>query len=184
MLDSPDHMVWRPRRGGITEGNSAMPRSIVSFAALVLVTSLGACVTPQSVEPPRVQLQNVRLLKSVGLVQFVQVDLLVSNPNDFDIPLTGMDFTMKVNGVDFAQGLSNATVTVPRLGRATVPVEVTIKMLTVFNQIQAVSKRGTLDYRLTGKAYLDHVLLPSVSFDRKGSLSLQRGGHGFQPVES
>lgn len=161
-----------------------MPRLIASFAALAFVLSLGACVTPQKVEAPRVQLQNVRLLQIRGLMQMIEVDLLVSNPNDFEIPLTGMDFTMKINGVDFAQGLSNATVTVPRLGRATVPVEVTVSMLTVLSQLQAVQKKGALDYRLTGKAYLDHVLLPSVSFDREGSLNLQSGGRGFQAQES
>jgi len=161
-----------------------MPRLIASFAALAFGVSAGACVTPEKVEAPRVQLQNVRLLEIKGLVQLVRVDLLVSNPNDFEIPLTGMDFTMQVNGVDFAQGLSNETVTVPRLGRATVPVEVAISMLTVVSQLQAVQDRGALDYRLTGKAYLDHVLLPSVSFDRKGSLSLQNGGRGFRALES
>ncbi len=161
-----------------------MPRPIASVTAFVLLLSFGACVTPQSVEAPHVALGNVRLLESRGLMQRIRVDLLVSNPNDFDIPLTGLDFSMTVNGADFANGLSEAAVTLPRRGQATVPVEVTIKMLTVFNQIQAVQKRGALDYRLTGKAYLDHLLLPSVDFDRTGSLSLQRGGRGFQVLES
>jgi LEA14-like dessication related protein len=141
-------------------------------------------VTPQSVEAPQVALANVRLLDAKGLMQRIRVDLLVSNPNDFDIPLTGLDFSMTVNGADFGNGLSNAAVTLPRRGQATVPVDVTIKMLTVFNQIQAVQKRGALDYRLTGTAYLDHLLLPSVSFDRTGSLSLKQGGRGCQISES
>lgn len=161
-----------------------MPRVIASLAALIFILAVAACVTPQSIEPPRIQLQNVRILSSMGLAQRIGVDLLVSNPNDFDIPLTGMDFTMTVNGVDFAQGLSNAVVTIPRLGRATVPVEVTISMLSVVNQIGAAQNRRALDYRLTGKAYLDLALLPSVSFDQKGRLGLSRRHLGFQALES
>jgi LEA14-like dessication related protein len=141
-------------------------------------------VTPQSVEAPQVALANVRLLDAKGLMQRIRVDLLVSNPNEFDIPLTGLDFNMTVNGVDFANGLSEEAVTVPRSGSAVVPVEVTIRMLTVLNQIQAVQKRGSLDYRLTGTAYLDHLLLPSVDFERTGSLTLKQGGRGFQISES
>ncbi len=160
-----------------------MPRLIASVTTFMLLLSLGACVTPQSVEAPQVALESVRLLEAKGLVQRVRIDLLVSNPNDFDIPLTGLDFSMTVNGADFAKGLSEETVTVPRSGNAVVPVDVTINMLTVFNQIQAVQTRGALDYRLTGTAYLDHLLLPSVDFDRTGSLSLQQGGRGFRVSE-
>jgi hypothetical protein len=54
-----------------------MPRLIASAAAFVLLLSLGACVTPQSVEAPQVALANVRLLDAKGLMQRIRVDLLV-----------------------------------------------------------------------------------------------------------
>ena len=155
-----------------------MPRLFAVFAVVVFAFLPGACVTPQSVEPPHVQLQNVRLLEAKGLMQLVRVDLLVSNPNGFDIPLRGLDFSLTVNGQDFADGLSNETITLPRGGRAIVPVDVTIKMLAVFRQIQAAQKLGKLDYRLSGTAYLDHALLASIAFDRAGSLSLRNDGGG------
>ena len=163
-----------------------MTRLFASVTAFVLLLSLGACVTPQSVEPPRVELENVRLLEAKGLMQLVRVDLMVSNPNDFDIPLTGLDFSITVNGKNFANGLSNTAVTLPRRGRATVPVDVTISMLAVLRQLQAVQKLGTLDYHLSGTASLDHLLLPSIAFDRTGSLSLRNdgGGRRLQALES
>ncbi len=163
-----------------------MTRLFASTAVFVAVLSLGACVTPKSVEAPRIALQNVRLLEARGLMQMIRVDLMVSNPNDFDIPLTGLDFIMTVNGKDFAEGLSNAAVNLPRRGRATVPVDVSISMLAVLLQLQAVQKQGSLDYHLTGTAFLDHVLLPKVDFDRKGSLGLRNdgGGRRLQALES
>ncbi len=163
-----------------------MTRLFASIAVFVVVLNLGACVTPKSVEAPRIALQNVRLLEARGLMQMIRVDLMVSNPNDFDIPLTGLDFIMTVNGQDFAEGLSNAAVTLPRRGRATVPVDVSISMLAVLLQLQAVQKQGSLDYHLTGTAFLDHVLLPKIDFDRKGSLGLRNdgGGRRLQALET
>jgi LEA14-like dessication related protein len=163
-----------------------MPRAIAAFSVFFLSLLLVGCVTPQKVESPTVQLQNVKLLKARGLMQMVRVDLLVSNPNDFDIPLTGLQFNMEVNGVAFAEGLSNSRVDIPRLGRATVPVEVWIKGLTVVRQLQAVRKTKKLDYHLSGKALLDHVLLPSVTFDRRGSVAFRNDGSGmrFHALES
>ncbi len=159
-----------------------MMRRTANFAALALLAMLGGCVTPQSVEPLGVTLQNVRILKSEGLSQNIAVDLLVSNPNDFDIPLTGLKFDMKINGRDFAQGLSNETVTVPRLGRAVVPVQVTVSVLAVMRQIQAVQRSGGVEYEVAGTAFLNHVLLPSVDFQKAGKLDLHIQGRqrGFK----
>ncbi|UCH75377.1 MAG: LEA type 2 family protein [Rhodospirillales bacterium] len=163
-----------------------MPRLLALSVLLVSYFLLGACVTPQSVEPPGIALQNVRLLEARGLVQMVRIDLLVSNPNDFDIPLTGLDFDMTVNGKNFAQGRSAAAVTLPRRGQASVPVDIGVEMLAVLRQLQAVQRLGKLDYRLSGTASLDHMLLPRVSFDRTGTLSLRRdgGGRRLQALES
>lgn len=150
-----------------------MMRKTVSAALLVLAFALSGCATPQVMERPRIALQNVRILKAEGLLQRLQVDLLVSNPNDFDIPLTGLDFTLRINGKEFASGLSNQRVTIPRLGDATVPVEVTVSLLSVFQQLQAFRKVQSLDYDIAGEVHLDHMLLRTVPFDKAGSLKLR-----------
>jgi len=100
-----------------------MSRWFASLAVIVLLAGLAGCVAPQKVEAPGVALQDVKILNSEGFTQHLRVDLLVSNPNDFDIPLTGLKFGMQMNGLDFAEGLSNQRVDIPRLGRAVVPVE-------------------------------------------------------------
>jgi LEA14-like dessication related protein len=116
------------------------------------------------------------LLNTEGFTQHLRVELLVSNPNVFDIPLTGLKFGMRMNGLNFAEGLSNQRVDIPRLGRAVVPVEVTVSVLAIMKQIQAVQRKNGLDYRVAGTVYLDHVLLPSVDFDRQGKLDLNIDG--------
>lgn len=148
----------------------------VSAALMVVAVALSGCVTQQVVEQPRIALQNVRILKAEGLLQYLQVDLLVSNPNDFDIPLTGLDFSLAINGKDFASGLSNRRVTIPRLGDATVPVEVTVSLLSLFQVLQAARGARSLDYSIAGKIHLDTMVLRTVPFDKTGSLTRRRDG--------
>lgn len=153
-----------------------MSRLFAPLALIVLLAGLGGCVTPDKVLAPKITFQNVKLLKAEGFTQRLEVELLVSNPNDFDIPLTGMKFVMQMNGLDFGEGLLSRRVDIPRLGRATVPVEVTVPVLAVFKQIQAIQKKKSLNYRVAGTAYLDHLLLPSIDFDREGKVDLNIEG--------
>lgn len=155
-----------------------------TFLTFTLILAAAGCVTPQSVEAPGIALENVRLLKAEGLSQRLQVDLLVSNPNDFNIPLTGLQFSMQANGREFGKGLSGDRVTIPRLGQATVSVEIRVSVLSIFQQIQEMQSTGSLTYQVTGKAFLDHILIGSVPFDRAINVTLDKetGVPRFDPV--
>lgn len=159
-------------------------RKLFPATVLILIVTLTGCITAQSVKAPRIALGNVRLLDSKGLVQRLQIELLVANPNDFDIPLTGLQFTMQLNGLDFANGLSNARVTLPRLGEAVVPVTVTVSILAVLQQVQAVSESTGLEYKITGEVFIDHVLVGTVPFEKSGKLEMggKPGETGFRPI--
>lgn len=159
-------------------------RKLASITVLPLLLVLAGCVAPQSVKAPSITLGNVRILETRGLIQRLQIDLLVGNPNDFDIPLTGLEFTMQLNGLDFAQGLSSETVTIPRLGEATVPVDVSVSLLAVFQQMQMAASGQGVSYRIAGKAYLDHALVGTVPFARQGTLMPGDDplGKGFKPL--
>ncbi len=158
-----------------------MVRGITFLAGAMLALALAGCVPAQKVVSPRVELQNVKILQAEGLMQRLEVQLLVSNPNDFDIPLTGLDFALRLNDLDFGTGLSNTRVDIPRLGQAVVPVEIRVSLFSVFQQIQALQNRTSLDYGIAGTVHLDHLLLGNVPFERKGSMSLQ-DGKAFVPL--
>lgn len=141
------------------------------FAVLVL-SGLGGCVTPQSVQEPNITLQNVKFLKAEGFVQYMEVEMLVANPNDFKIPLTGLKFGLQMNGTDFAEGITEQRVVIPKLGQAVVPVRIKVNMGAVMRQIRVAQGRKGVGYRIAGTAFLDHLLLPSVDFAREGSIRL------------
>ncbi len=159
-------------------------RKLFFVTVLILIVTLTGCITAQSVKAPRIALGKVRLLDSTGLTQRLEVELLVANPNDFDIPLTGLQFVMQMNGLDFANGLSNARVTLPRLGEAVVPVTVTVSILAVLQQVRAVSESTGLEYKITGEVFIDHALVGKVPFEKSGKLEMggKPGETGFRPI--
>jgi Conserved secreted protein len=55
-------------------------------------------------EPPEVLVTNVTPLDATMFEQRLRVDLRVRNPNDFDYHLTGIDFTLNLNGKRLARG--------------------------------------------------------------------------------
>lgn len=138
--------------------------------ALVLALLLAACA-PVISKPPAVTLAGVDL-ESIGLFeQRYVLQLRVTNPNDSDIPVEGVSFDIELNGMHFATGVSNAAVTVPRLGEALLEVKATSNLASFMRQLRDQRKDGRdgLDYRIKGNLRVPgHGALP---FERKGELA-------------
>jgi LEA14-like dessication related protein len=143
------------------------------FIAIAFVILFAGCATVDDAKPPSIQLLNLRLGAGGLLNQELLIEIRIGNPNDFDLPLTGLTFQLDVNGQPFADGLSNTTVTVPRLGYATVPVTGQTNILSVFRQLMFLGKTDRITYRLHGTAYVGRLgINQSVPYERKGELSL------------
>lgn len=122
-------------------------------------------------EPPRVSLVGIQPLDMTLMEQRYRLALRILNPNDVDLPVSGMNYSVELNGREFAYGVSRQEVTIPALGEAVVEVEVISSLLDMLRQLRALeddTARG-LDYRLVGDLRLgDHgVRLP---FEYSGSL--------------
>lgn len=81
----------------------------------VAATLLTACSVGSDVRPPQVAVEAVRPVGGGLFSQQVRLDLRVTNPNDFDLEVTGGRANLNVNGRPFANGVSNKQVT--RMGR-------------------------------------------------------------------
>ncbi len=138
---------------------------------------LGACASStKDAEPPTIRLTNLRL-GSIGLLsQELFLDLKLGNPNDFDLPLTGLTFALDVNGNFLADGLSDQRVNIPRLGFATVTVTGTTDTLNVLRQLMSLGEASALDYKISGTAYFGRMgVRRAVPYTRSGSVSLMPG---------
>lgn len=144
------------------------------FFVLGLFFVLIGCTSVDDAKPPSIQLSNIQLGSGGLLNQELLIEIRIGNPNNFELPLTGLTFALDVNGQPFADGLSNATVTVPRLGYASVPVTGNTNILSIFRQLMFLGKTDRISYRLHGTAYVGRLgINQAVPYERKGELSLQ-----------
>ncbi|KAA3652997.1 MAG: hypothetical protein DWQ11_09770 [Proteobacteria bacterium] len=142
-------------------------RVLTAAAALVLA---GCASLPLNMQPPEVSVSDLRLL-DVGLFeQRFGLSLRVLNPNDAEIPIDGLSFTVELNGKPFAKGVSNQAVTVPRLSEAMLEVEAVSSLTGLLRQFGAMAKgQERIDYRIHGTLYTGR-LFGGVPFDQRGEV--------------
>lgn len=132
-----------------------------------------ACATVDDVKSPTVSLVQVEMGRTGLLSQELVLTLRVGNPNDFAIPLEGLALSVAVNGRDLADGLSDETVTLPRLGYADVTVLATASTLGVIRELISLGSEATLDYGISGTAYVGTPLgRRAVPYDKTGTFSI------------
>ena len=118
-------------------------------------------------EPPEVLVTDVTPLESTIFEQHLRVNLRVRNPNDFELRVTGLDFTLDLNGQRLARGLTSQTLTIPRLSDAVMAVETSTSTLDVVRQLLNLGQRQDLSYQLKGVLHLQGSRLP---FEHEGVL--------------
>jgi LEA14-like dessication related protein len=147
----------------------------LALGLLIVVTAalpvLGCASTGDAV-PPRVRLADMKFVRSGLFVQQIGLDLLVGNPNNFDIAIEGLTFELEINGRAFADGFSNQALTIPRLSEATVPVTASTTLLDLVQQALILGDKGDLSYRISGVTYLGGLHKRSLPYERAGKLRL------------
>jgi len=118
-------------------------------------------------EPPDVLVTNVIPLDATMFEQRLQVDLRIRNPNDFDLVVTGIDFTLNLNGKRLARGLGNKEVTISRLGDAVTSVQTSTSTFDIVRQLMNLSQKQDLAYSISGVLHSKEGRLP---FDNEGVL--------------
>lgn len=126
-------------------------RHRASLCLIVLALLLPGCASWFiKGEPPEVLVTNVTPLDATMFEQRLRVDLRVRNPNDFDYHLTGIDFTLNLNGKRLARGLASKEITVPRLGDAVMTIDTSTSTLDIMRQLLQLSQKQELTYDIKG----------------------------------
>nr|WP_314901586.1 LEA type 2 family protein [uncultured Deefgea sp.] len=133
-----------------------------------MLALLSACTgIPSHFEKPQVNLAGLQIAELGLIEQKFIVSLRVTNPNDINVPINGLNLKLDVNGQPFATGVSNEKVTLAKLGDTMIKVNVTTNLSNIWKQVKSLNK--PLSYSLSGKLLLP--LVPGgLSFDRKGEL--------------
>lgn len=156
--------------------------SLARLSAVVLAfVVLSGCARYGDPIPPQVRLADLRPLTGGLLEQRFRLDLRVTNPNDFALDIRAVSVDLDLNGQPFASGLSNQATTVPALGNALVPVELSSGILEIVRQLLGVTQSTEFSYSMKGTAYLGGLRIgqDSVPFEQNGSLGLGSSSGGI-----
>jgi LEA14-like dessication related protein len=123
-------------------------------------------------EAPRVSLVSIQPKDMGVLEQRYGLQLRILNPNDTDLPVAGMHYSLQINDREFAYGVSRQLVTIPAYGEAVLDVDVVSNLLNVLQQLQeaGTGKQESLKYRLSGSLSLAN-RLGKLPFDYRGELN-------------
>ena len=144
-------------------------------AALGAALLSASCALAPKLEAPQLSIADVQVQSSDLWEQHLKVRLHVHNPNDRSLPIKALEYTVEVEGQQFASGASAAAFTVPPLGDSEFDMNVTTNLAGVVLKLLA---RGSgpgseeVGYRLVGKVSLSEGFLRSVPFDQKGTFKL------------
>lgn len=127
---------------------------------------------------PSIKIKDVKIknLSFTNAELVAQVE--VSNPNDFDLGLSNLNYQLNVNQQNWAQGKINKSSNIPKKGKGIVEIPVKLNLLDAGKSAyNALVNKAPVEYQLTGKTELDtgiellrDYIMP---FDIKGTTSFQ-----------
>jgi LEA14-like dessication related protein len=139
----------------------------------------GCAAFAPRLETPHLSVVDVTLVKSDLFEQRLRARMRVQNPNDRELAVKGITYTIEVGGEEFGRGISGSSFVVPRMGEAEFDMNITANMAgTLIRLISRAEKQGgrapeAIEYRIVGKVSLATGVLRSVPFEEKGSFSLR-----------
>lgn len=120
--------------------------------------------------PPEVFLADVSPVGGGLFEQRILLTFRVTNPNAFDLDVSGMSFQLDMNGEPLARGVSNEPLVLESLGEQLVTAEASTTTFGLLHQLLRLGERRELAYALSGRMHLANASVPSVAFQRDARL--------------
>ena len=146
-----------------------------SFGVVVcaLVLCLAACSTPK-LAVPKLALVSVAMTSADIFNQQFMVRLNVENPNDTELRITGIDYTLFLEGDSFAEGLSNKPFTVPASGDTDFDMIVRTNFVSSAGRlVSRLNGRDQVQYVVEGKVLTEISGLKKIPFQESGTVTLK-----------
>jgi len=153
-------------------------RALRLLLAAALATLLASCSTLGSkLEAPHMEVVGVQMLSTDMFSQRFKLRMLVKNPNDLELPVRGLEYTIIMMGDSFAEGESAESFVLPALGEAEFDMLVTTNFVSSFARLLSRAGGGKLediDYEIAGKVYVDKGMLRKIPFSHRGTVDFTR----------
>ena len=138
------------------------------------VLVLSGCATV-NFESPKLSVVSVGMVSADVFSQQFRIRLHVSNPNDRDLPIKGIEYKLFLQGDSFAEGLSNQPFVVPALGEAEFDTVVRTNFMSSIGRMLSKlnsSDDGKVQYAFVGTVLLSKGVLRKIPFSEQGMVDL------------
>jgi len=145
---------------------------VVAAALLVACASFGP-----HLQAPHVDLLSVQMLSTDMFAQKFKVRVKVQNPNDIELKVTGIEYTILLMGDPFADGESSDQFVLPALGEAEFDMTITTAFVSSLGRL--ISRMGgakleNVDYEIAGKVHIQKGMLREIPFSHKGKVDFSK----------
>ena len=149
-------------------------RGRCALLATCLLISACSLIAPKF-ERPTLSVESIAIEHSDFVTQHLKVHMRVDNPNDRELPVKGLSYTLYIEGEQVAYAVSDSSFTVPANGQAEFDVHVTASMAGVLLRLLGRSggAGNQIEYRVAGKVELSRGFRRSLNFDRQGTFRLR-----------
>lgn len=141
---------------------------------LFICVFTGCASLTQPLDKPRVKVAGLKLLPSQGFTQAIELRLLITNPNDRDLELRGISYTIAIESYDVLSGVSNQLPVLKAYQETPVNVVVSANVLQLMRLIEFFSQRPAkqeVAYNFSAKLDFS-AWLPAMRVEEKGLVSL------------
>ena len=149
---------------------SAIRRATSARVLGVLAALLAACTTAPKLEPPTVSIVGLQVVSAEVWAQRLKVRLRLHNPNDRDLPVTALEYTVEIAGQNVATGSYAESFVVPAHGDAEFDTNVSANLASALLSLLTHVPSTLVPYRLTGKITLGEGL-GRIPFEAQASFS-------------
>ena len=149
-----------------------MKNKIVLLIGLVATFILMSCAAVKElVQPPSVRINTVNIADATFEDITLNFDLLVSNPNQFGILLSGFDYSFALENKEFLTGDENREIRVASVAQSNVNIPVTLNFQQVYKLAKEFESLDSLEYKISGHLKPGGLLAGfPIPFSKSGSL--------------
>jgi LEA14-like dessication related protein len=143
----------------------------------VLVALTGCSTFNQKLESPELNLLGIQMMSTDMFAQKFKVRVLVKNPNDLEIPIRGIDYTIILMGDSFAEGVSSDQFLLPAKGEAEFDMMITTNFVSSFGRLLSRvggNKLQNLHYEIAGEVLVDKGMIRKIPFNHQGTVDITR----------
>jgi LEA14-like dessication related protein len=153
-------------------------RSVRMLFVVACAVLLAACSSLGSkLEAPSLELVGVQMLSTDMFAQRFKVRVKVTNPNDLELPVKGLEYTILMMGDSFAEGMANESFVLPAMGEAEFDMLVTTNFVSSFGRLLSRVQGGKLeniDYEITGKIMVEKGMVRKIPINHRGTVNFTK----------